>query len=104
MSTPIRIVGFAALFVIVVAPRGEARADHRDIEKLFATSCGWCHQGGGRKAGKGPQLMHSKRDDTYLKNRIKKGRRGRMPAFRKALTEKDIDEIIVYIRALEPES
>lgn len=104
MPTPTRIVRLAAFFVIATAPFGDARADHRDIGKLFATSCGWCHEGGGRKAGKGPQLMHSKRDDKYLKSRIKKGKRGRMPAFRKALTEQDIDEIIFYIRTLEPES
>ena len=27
-----------------------------DGAKVFATSCGWCHQGGGRVAGRGPKL------------------------------------------------
>ena len=36
------------------------------MPQLFATTCGWCHSEGGRAAGKGPQLMDSKRDDDFI--------------------------------------
>ena len=38
-----------------------------DVEQLFATTCGWCHSDGGRAAGKGPQLMDTKRDDDFIR-------------------------------------
>jgi hypothetical protein len=56
----------------------------------------------GRAAGKGPQLMDSPRDDDYLKNRIKMGKEGAMPAFGAAFSDAQIDEIIKYIRSLKP--
>jgi mono/diheme cytochrome c family protein len=52
--------------------------------------------------GKGPQLMDSQRDDDYLKNRIKMGKEGAMPAFGAAFSDAQIDEIVKYIRSLKP--
>ena len=73
-----------------------------DVEQLFATTCGFCHSDGGRVAGKGPQLMNTKRDDDFIRNRIKNGKEGAMPAFGAAFTDQQIDEIIKYIRELKP--
>ena len=73
-----------------------------DVEQLFASTCGWCHSDGGRAAGKGPQLMDSQRSDDYIRNRIKTGKQGAMPAFDQAFSDAQIDEIIKYIRALKP--
>jgi mono/diheme cytochrome c family protein len=73
-----------------------------DVGQLFATTCGWCHNDGGRVAGKGPQLMDTKRDDDYLRNRIKNGKVGSMPAFDSMFSDAQIDEIIKYIRELKP--
>jgi mono/diheme cytochrome c family protein len=73
-----------------------------DVEHVFAGTCGFCHSDGGRVAGKGPQLMNSQRDDDFLRNRIKHGKQGAMPAFDGALTDAQIDEIIKYMRALKP--
>jgi mono/diheme cytochrome c family protein len=73
-----------------------------NAQQLFATTCGWCHSGGGREAGKGPQLMDSKRDDDFLRNRIKNGKPGAMPAFGTTFSDAQIDDIIKYIRALKP--
>ena len=73
-----------------------------DVEQLFASTCGWCHSDGGRAAGKGPQLMDSQRSDDYLRNRIKTGKQGAMPAFGEAFSDAQIDDIIKYIRALKP--
>jgi mono/diheme cytochrome c family protein len=73
-----------------------------DVEQLFASTCGWCHSDGGRVAGKGPQLMDSARTDEYLRNRIKIGKEGAMPAFGAVYSDSQIDEIIKYIRSLKP--
>jgi mono/diheme cytochrome c family protein len=76
--------------------------DKFDVGQLFASTCGFCHSDGGRAAGRGPQLMNSSRDDDYLRNRIKNGKNGAMPAFGTTFTDAQIDEIIKYIRALKP--
>jgi mono/diheme cytochrome c family protein len=73
-----------------------------NVEQLFATTCGWCHSDGGRAAGKGPQLMDSKRDDDFIRNRIKNGKQGAMPAFGVSFNDAQIDQIIKYIRELKP--
>jgi len=73
-----------------------------DVGQLFATTCGWCHSDGGRAAGKGPQLMDTKRDDDFLRDRIKNGKVGSMPAFATMFSDAQIDEIIKYIRELKP--
>ena len=46
--------------------------------------------------------MNSPRDDDYLRNRIKNGKSGAMPAFGTTFTDVQVDEIIKYIRALKP--
>ncbi len=74
-----------------------------DVAQLFASTCGWCHSDGGRAVGKGPQLMDSPRSDDYIRNRIKTGKQGAMPAFGESFNDAQIDEIIKYIRALKPE-
>jgi len=73
-----------------------------DVAQLFATTCGFCHSDGGRAAGRGPQLMNSPRDDDFLRNRIKNGKEGAMPAFGTAYGDAQIDDMIKYIRSLKP--
>jgi mono/diheme cytochrome c family protein len=73
-----------------------------DVGQLFATTCGWYHSDGGRAAGKGPQLMDTKRDDDFLRGRIKKGKSGAMPAFGTMFSDAQIDQIVKYIRELKP--
>jgi len=73
-----------------------------DVSQLFATTCGFCHSDGGRAAGRGPQLMNSPRDDNFLRDRIKNGKSGAMPAFGTSFTDVQVDKIIEYIRALKP--
>ena len=77
-------------------------AEQIDVPQLFATTCGWCHSDGGRATGKGPQLMDTQRDDDFIRNRIKNGKQGAMPAFGATFDDAQIDEIIKYIRALKP--
>src|SRR5579883_2856947 len=73
-----------------------------DVGQLFATTCGWCHSDGGRAAGKGPQLMDTQRSDDFIRNRIKNGKEGAMPAFGSVFNDAQIDQIIKYIRDLKP--
>jgi mono/diheme cytochrome c family protein len=85
------------------APNQDRAASPDDIEggQMFATSCGFCHQNGGRAAGKGPKLAGTTRDNDYLAERIRKGKPGAMPAFGGAFSESQIMAIVAYIRALE---
>jgi mono/diheme cytochrome c family protein len=72
---------------------------------LFITyGCGWCHEGGGRKAGKCPQLMDTERDDNFILTRIAAGSPGKMPSFGAALTGPDMNDLLTYIRSLKPET
>jgi mono/diheme cytochrome c family protein len=80
-----------------------APASKLDVPELFSTTCGWCHTDGGRLAGKGPQLMNTVRSDDFIRNRIKNGKEGAMPAFGKTFSDADIDRIIAYIRNLKPD-
>src|SRR3954452_14591433 len=64
-----------------------------DVDQLFAGTCGFCHADGGRAPGRGPQLMDSPRDDEFLRNRIKTGKNGAMPAFGQSFSDAQIDEI-----------
>ena len=78
-------------------------ASESDIEggTMFATSCGFCHQSGGRAAGRGPKLAGTTRDNDFLAERMRKGKPGAMPAFGGAFSESQIMAIVAYIRALE---
>ena len=88
------------------AAQGQATSEQQagaaiDGQKLFAGVCGFCHADGGRKASKGPKLAGSKRSDEFIVDRIKHGKPGRMPAFG-AFSDEQIQQILVYIRSLEP--
>jgi len=74
-----------------------------DVASLFASTCSFCHGDGGRAAGKAPQLMDTQRSDEFLRDRIKNGKEGAMPAFGQIFSDADIDAIIKYIRDLKPE-
>jgi mono/diheme cytochrome c family protein len=75
--------------------------DALDGEKLFGSSCGFCHQGGGRVAGRGPKLAGTQRPDEYLLNRIRVGKEGAMPAYGRAFTEPQLRALVAYIRSLK---
>jgi mono/diheme cytochrome c family protein len=84
------------------AAASQAGADF-DVGKLFANTCGWCHSGGGRVAGKGPQLMGTTRSDAEIIERIKNGKTGAMPAFGSTFNDAQLQAIVKYIRDLKPE-
>ena len=84
-------------------PLPNAEASPNDIEggKMFATTCGYCHQDGGRHAGRGPKLSKSERSDEYIIDRIKKGKMGAMPAYGSVFSDGQIIAILAYIRGLD---
>jgi mono/diheme cytochrome c family protein len=81
-----------------------AGGDPKRGEQVFASNgCGWCHEGTGRKPGKGPQLMNSKHSDEFLAERIMNGKQGAMPAFGGNFDEDQLKDLIAFIRSLKPE-
>ena len=82
-------------------PPAEASSTDIDGATMFATICGWCHENGGRSAGKGPKLAGTTRSDEYILERIRKGKPGAMPAFGGSFSEGQIVAILAYIRTLE---
>ena len=47
--------------------------------------------------------MDSARSDDFLRDRIKMGKSGAMPAFGSVYSDAQIDQIIKYIRSLKPQ-
>src|SRR5436189_4066400 len=86
----------------VGAQQGQA-PDKIDIdgETMFATSCGFCHQSGGRAAGRGPKLAGTTLSDDFIADRVRKGKPGAMPAYGSVFSESQIMAIVGYIRTLE---
>jgi mono/diheme cytochrome c family protein len=82
-------------------PPAEASPNDIDGATMFATICGWCHENGGRTAGKGPKLAGTTRSDEFILNRIRTGKPGTMPAFGGSFSEGQIVAILAYIRTLE---
>ena len=71
-----------------------------NVSRLFATSCGWCHQAGGRAAGRGPKLAGTDKSDEFIIRQIKQGKPPGMPAFGRSFNDDQIQAIVGYIRAL----
>jgi mono/diheme cytochrome c family protein len=85
-------------------PEGAAKAD-REAAGIFTTTCGYCHQDGGRAGGGiGPKLMGTTRSDDFILNRIRNGYSGKMPAFGGTLSDAQIRGLLRYIRHLKPEN
>ena len=79
----------------------EASPNDLDGGQVFHNICGYCHQDGGRAAGRGPKLSKSARSDEFIIERIKKGKLGAMPAFGSVFSDGQIIAILAYIRGLD---
>jgi mono/diheme cytochrome c family protein len=99
----ILIAGIAMASPVGGAAQQSQAPDKIDIdgETMFATSCGFCHQSGGRADGRGPKLAGSKRSDDFIAERVRKGKPGAMPAYGSVFSESQIMAIVAYIRTLE---
>jgi mono/diheme cytochrome c family protein len=100
-------LGFVALVGMAVGSTAPGAAEKgmndRRVAELFASTCGFCHENGGRVAGKGPKLAGTSRSDAFIINRIKQGKEGAMPSFEGALSNGEIKSILHYIRNLKSE-
>jgi|SRR5215470_5306815 mono/diheme cytochrome c family protein len=109
-----RVVAIVAVltFTVTVAhsqdrsetPASPPGVDPRAGEQIFASTCGFCHQDGGRAAGRGPKLAGTAQPDAYLLNRIRVGKEGVMPAYGRAFSEGQLRSLLAYIRSLKDES
>jgi len=81
--------------------QADAAAAERGEQVFLSHGCVYCHENGGRSAGKGPQLMGTKRDDAFIAFRIVNGKVGQMPAFGSVLTSDQLLDVIAYIRSLK---
>lgn len=80
----------------------QAAGDPAQGQKYFEQAgCGWCHAEAGRVAGKGPKLEGTARSDSFIMFRVKHGKEGAMPAFGATFNDKQITDIIAYIRSLK---
>ena len=93
----------AAFAAAPLCSAGAQSKSDQKVTELFATTCGWCHEEGGRVAGKGPKLAGTTRSDAFIIDRIKHGKEGAMPAFEGNLTNAQIRAIVRYIRSLKSE-
>lgn len=72
-----------------------------EVKKLFAAQCGWCHADYGLKDGKAPRLAGTRMTEKQVYDRIRNGKTDAMPAFRRTLTEEQIQAFTQYIKALK---
>lgn len=78
-----------------------ARSENLTGEQLFVRSCNTCHPGG--QAGIGPNLAEidtSMPDDAQLKALIRKGRGNMPPQSKETINDQELDNLVVYLRAL----
>ena len=106
------VVTLSAMLVLFQAARIQARVNHAtaslsDAKTTFEAKCASCHGKDGRgKTFKG-KLIHARNltdakwqndvTDERLFNSISNGR-GKMPDFKKKLSEQEIDQLVAYVR------
>ena len=79
----------------------QADAAKRGEAVFLSHGCAYCHENGGRSAGKGPKLMGTSRDDSFITFRIMNGKQGLMPAFSGSIDADQLTDLIAYIRSLK---
>jgi mono/diheme cytochrome c family protein len=73
-----------------------------DAKAIFANQCGWCHGDYGMKPDKGPRLAGTQMSEPQVEQRIRNGKPGYMPSFRKFLSDDQIALMAHYVKSLEP--
>ena len=101
------VVWFAAFGGLALAAAanavGETTGPSPEVKQIFATQCSWCHGAWGMKADKGPRLAGTQMTEQQVEERIRDGKQGHMPAFRKTLSDEEIETMAKYIKSLKPE-
>jgi len=73
-----------------------------NVKGMFASNCSWCHDDYGMQPGKGPRLAGTAMTKEQVYERISNGKSGQMPAFKKVLSEEQIQAFANYIKGLKP--
>jgi mono/diheme cytochrome c family protein len=73
-----------------------------DAKEIFGAQCGWCHGDFGMKPDKGPRLAGTQMTEKEVEERIRSGKPGYMPSFRRFLNDQQIALMAKYIKSLEP--
>ncbi len=81
---------------------GDADAQRTEARTIFAAQCSWCHGDYGMKADKGPRLAGTLMTEQQVEERIRGGKPGYMPSFRKHLNDAQITLMAKYIKSLDP--
>jgi mono/diheme cytochrome c family protein len=69
---------------------------------IFAAQCSWCHGDYGMKADKAPRLAGTAMTEHQVEDRIRNGKPGAMPSFRRFLDDGQIALMARYIKSLDP--
>lgn len=67
--------------------------------RLFLKNCAHCHADDAT-GDEGPDLHGLERSDGFIAKRIRNGVKGKMTAFDQKFSQKDIDDLIAYLRTL----
>jgi mono/diheme cytochrome c family protein len=87
------------------APTTTVTEDERTAAKaIFGAQCGWCHGNFGMTADKGPALAGTQMTEHEVQERIRNGKSGYMPSFRKFLDDDQIALMAKYVKSLKPEN
>jgi mono/diheme cytochrome c family protein len=78
-------------------------AEKAEAKAIFAGQCGWCHGNYGMTADKGPKLAGTQMTEQEVEQRIRNGKPGYMPSFKKFLNDQQIALMAKYIKSLKPE-
>ncbi len=84
------------------AAEGISEAENREAKLIFAGQCGYCHGSYGMTAGTGPRLAGTQMTQQQVEERIRNGKEGLMPSFRKFLDDQQIALMARYIKSLKP--
>jgi mono/diheme cytochrome c family protein len=83
------------------AAKGVSEAETSKAKMIFAGQCSWCHGDYGMAADKGPRLAGTQMTRQQVEERIRNGKQGLMPSFRKFLDDGQIALMARYIKSLK---
>jgi len=85
------------------APASVTEEERTAAKAIFGAQCGWCHGNFGMTADKGPALAGTQMTEHEVQERIRNGKSGYMPSFRKFLNDDQIALMAKYIKSLKPQ-
>jgi mono/diheme cytochrome c family protein len=94
-NPPVRQIGAVDSLSVTDAEKSQAK-------EIFAAQCSWCHGNYGMTADKGPKLAGTTMTELEVEERIRNGKPGFMPSFRRFLDDQQIKLMAEYIKSLKP--